>query len=468
MGLILAGGLLSGCNLAPKYVRPQAAVPVKLSVAGEHLVATTDAPDISRIGWRDFFVDPRLRTVIETGLANNQDLVLAVANVQQARAQLRARRADMFPTVSGNGAGTYTNTASFAASNGGAIAGSVADIQYFSGNVGVSSFELDLFGRLQNLSKAAQEQYLATEEAQKAARVSLIGEVASAWLTLASDREQLKISQSVMDAYQQTLELTSAQFRIGIVSELEMRQAETNYQSARNDIAVLKTQIAQDINALELLTGVTLPIELLPEGLGEQEYTIGTLPGELNSKILLRRPDVLQAEHQLIAQNANIGAARAAFFPQISLTATVGTISSALGKLLGTGTGTYTVSPTLSVPLFDFGKNQGNLEYAKAARIGAIATYQKTIQIAFREVSDALAQRGTMNEQMSAQTARVNSAKVAAELAGARFRAGADSILVALDAQRSAYAAQQQLVTTKFNRTTNLVTLYQVLGGGLE
>ncbi len=466
---LAASTMLSACNLAPKYDRPQAAVPVTLPQGeGVYPAAATDAPDISKIGWRQFFVDERLQQVIQTGLDNNQDLRLAAANVLQARAQYRVQRSDLLPSVGASGAGTFTNSAAFAAGAGGTGGGGTTDIEYYTANVGISSFEIDLFGRVRNLSKAALEQYFATEEAQRATRVALIGEIANAWLTLASDRDQLKIAEQTLTAFQQTLELTSAQFRIGVASELESRQAETSYQSARNDIAALRTRIAQDVNALQLLTGATVPAALLPEGLGEKSATIDVLPGNIPSDVLLRRPDVLGAEHQLIAQNANIGAARAAFFPTISLTATAGLISSALGSLFSSGTETYNVSPSVSLPLFDFGQRKGNLDYAKASQKVAVATYQKTIQTAFREVSDALAQRGTIDEQIAAQTARARAADVTATLADARYRAGIDSFLIALDSQRNAYAARQALVTTRLNRAANLVSLYRTLGGGLE
>lgn len=470
LAAVLPALLLSGCNMAPRYARPAAAVPPALP-QGQGVYPAADAAqtqDLARIGWREFFRDDRLRQVIELGLANNQDLRLAVANVQAARAQYRVQRADLFPAISATGSGTYTNTASFAASAGGSASAGVADIQYFTGNVGLSSFEIDLFGRVRNLTKAAQEQYLASEEGRRATRVTLIGEIAAAWLTLAADRDQLATSQRTLKAYAQSLDLTKAQFRIGTTSALEMQQAETSYQSARNDIAVLQTEVAQDLNALQLLTGAPVPDALQPQGLSAETPTLDALPGNLPSDVLLRRPDVLQAEHQLIAQNANIGAARAAFFPTISLTATIGTISSTLSNLFSSGTGTYTVSPSASLPLFNFGKNQANLAYAKAERDAAVATYQKTIQTAFREVADALAQRGTIDEQLAAQTARVAAAQQAAMLSDARFRAGVESFLTALDSQRSAYSAEQQLVTTRLNRANNLVTLYRTLGGGLD
>jgi multidrug efflux system outer membrane protein len=281
---LAASTALSACSLAPRYSRPAPAVPAAPQ-GGVYPAAATDAPDISKIGWRDFFVDDRLRKVIQLGLDNNQDLRLAAANVLQARAQYRGQRANLLPTLGVSGSGTYTNTAQFAASAGGAAgAGGVQDVQSFSVTGGITSFEIDLFGRLRNLSQAAQEQYFASSEAQRATRVTLIGEIASAWLTLASDREQLAIAQQTLKAFEQSLELTRAQFRIGTASELESRQAETSYRSARNDVATAQTRIAQDINALQLLTGAPVPAELLPETLGDGKATIDALPGNVPSK----------------------------------------------------------------------------------------------------------------------------------------------------------------------------------------
>jgi multidrug efflux system outer membrane protein len=477
---------LSGCNLAPKYERPTGAVPPALPEGGVYPRAATDAPDVTAIGWHDFFLDARLRQVIETGLANNRDLRIAAGNVLQARAQYRVQRADLVPTTSLSGSATSTNNLTGAAGAGtgtgigtgtgvGTGAGGVAsggstssNLEIYSVNAGFSAFELDLFGRVRNLSRAAQERYFASEEAQRSTRISLIAEIATAWLAMAADQEQLRLSQETLRTFEQTLSLTRAQFRIGVASELEARQAETNFQGARNDIAVLQTQIARDQNALNLLVGTTVPAEQLPTGLGAETPTRDALPGDLSSQVLLRRPDVLQAEHQLIAENANIGAARAAFFPTISLTATLGTISTALGGLFGGGSFTYNAGPSLGLPLFDGGRNAGNLEYARASQQVAVATYERTIQTAFREVADALAQRGTIAEQVSAQAARAEAATVAARLSEARYRAGIDSFLVALDAQRISYAAQQQLVTTRQTRAGNLVELYRALGGGLN
>lgn len=459
----LAGSamLVGGCNLAPTYVRPTGAVPAALPQGGVYPAAKTDAPDIAAVGWRDFFLDPRLRAVIQTGLDNNRDLRIAAANVLQARAQLRVQRADLVPTTALSGSATYTDSASNGASSG-------QNIDYYNVDAGFSSFELDLFGRIRNLNRAAQEQVFASEEAQDSARISLIAEIATAWLTLGADQEQLQLSRETLKTFDDTLRLTRAQFKVGVGSDLEVQQAETNYQAARNDIATLETQIAQDHNALNLLVGTTVSADQLPTTLGAAPVTRDALPANLSSDVLLHRPDVLEAEHQLIAQNANIGAARAAFFPTISLTAAVGTLSGALSGLFTGGSFTYSASPSASLPLFDGGRRAGNLAYAKASRTAAVATYEKAIQTAFREVADALAQRGKIDERIDAQTARANAAGVAARLSEARFRAGVDSFLTTLDAQRTAYAARQQLVTTQLTKASNLVELYRSLGGGLK
>lgn len=481
--LLALSTALSGCNLAPDYTRPGGAVPPAFPQGGPYPAAKTDAPDVTKIGWKAFFTDLRLQAVIGAGLVNNRDLRIAAGNVLQARAQYRVQRADLLPTVNATAGATFTNNALGAGGGAGAVGGTTGgatggvgtgttgggstDFQIYQGQIGISAFELDLFGRIRNLSRAAQEQYFASEEAQRAARISLIAEIATAWLTMASDQEQLRLSRDTLKAFAETSRLTRAQFEIGVASELEARQADTNYQGTRNDIAALTAKIAQDKNALDLLVGAPVATGQLPTGLGTGRLTREALPGNLDSAILLGRPDVLQAEHQLIAQNANIGAARAAFFPQISLTAALGTISTALSGLFGGGSYTYSAAPSIGLPLFDAGRNKGNLDYARASQVVAQATYEKAVQTAFREVSDALAQRGTIEEQVSAQTARVNSAEVAGRLSDARYRAGVDSFLVALDAQRTAYAARLQLVTTRLTQESNMVELYRALGGGL-
>ena len=459
--LLAAGTMLAGCDLAPKYIRPAGAVPDTLPQGGIYPPAASDAPDVTAIGWRDFFTDERLRRVITQGLDNNRDLRLAAANVLAARAEYRIQRADQLPTINATGTATYTNSAL-------GVGEPVTNFHFYNVDAGFSAFEIDLFGRLKNLSKAALEQYFATAEAQRSTRITLISEIANAWLTLASDQEQLLISRGNLRSLDQTRSLTQAQFRIGTASELESRQADTDYQAARNDIAVLQTQIARDKNALDLLVGAPVTIDLLPSSLPQSGATIANLPAGITSDVLLRRPDVLQAEHQLLSENANIGAARAALFPTISLTAAVGTISTALSGLFGSGTFTYNAQPSIAQTIFDSGRNRANVRLTEANKQAAVANYEKAIQTAFREVADALAERGTIDEQMSAQTQRVDSAQVAARLSDARFRIGVASFLDALISQRTAYAAQQQLVTTRLNRDLNLVELYRSLGGGLS
>lgn len=472
LALLAGATMLGGCNLAPKYIRPVGAAPESFPQGGVYPAARPDAPaDIALVGWRDFFTDPRLVAVIETGLANNRDLRIAAANVLQARAQYRVQRADQLPSVTANGTATYTNSPLSAGTTTGTGTGTTStstDISIYQVTAGFSSFELDLFGRLRNLSRAAQEQYLASEEAARTTRISLIAEIATAWATMASDQEQQRIARETLKTFEQTLKLTREQFRIGVASELESRQAETNYEGARSDVASLGAQIAKDQNALNLLVGTTVPAEQLPDALSDEDITRDALPADLSSAVLLKRPDVLQAEHQLMAENANIGAARAAFFPQISLTGTIGTLGLALGDLFKSGSYTYTGSPAIALPIFDGGRNKGNLEYAKASQKVAVATYEKAIQTAFREVSDALAQRGTIVEQLGAQTRRTEAARIAARLSEARYRAGVDSFLTSLDAQRTAYSAQQQLATTRLTRISNLIELYRSLGGGLQ
>ena len=458
--LLVAGTLVAGCNLAPKYVRPAGAVSATFPQGGIYPSAASDAPDVTRIGYSDFFTDERLRQVIAQGLANNRDLRIAAANVLTARAQYRIQRADQLPTIAGTGTATYTNSAV-------GLGEPVTNFHLYNVDAGFSAFEIDLFGRVKNLSRAALEQYFASEEAQRSTRVTLVAEIANAWLTMAADQEQLVISRENLVSLGETRSLTQAQFRIGTASELESRQADTDYQAARNDIAVLETQIARDKNALDLLVGAHVVPGLLPANLPPSGATIANLPSGISSDVLLRRPDVLRAEHQLISENANIGAARAALFPRISLTALVGTISTALSGLFSGGSFTYNVSPSISQTIFDSGRNRSNVRLAEANKLAAIANYEKAIQTAFREVADALAERGTIGEQMAAQTQRVDSAQVAARLSDARFRVGVASFLDALIARRTAYAAEQQLVTTRLNRDLNLVELYRSLGGGL-
>ncbi|KQO07828.1 efflux transporter outer membrane subunit [Sphingomonas sp. Leaf242] len=491
--LTFAAGLtLAGCNLAPKYVRPELPVapsgPTGPAYAGGNAANAIVPADTA---WEAFFTDDRLRGVIRLALDNNRDVRIAVANVAQARAQYRVQRADLFPTLGATGSATYQKSPFNAVGGGGAGggtggggtgggvggvgggtgAGAVAGsgrIDIYSANVGVSAWEIDLFGRIRNLTQAQQEAYFAAEENRNAAQVSLISETATAWLTMAADQDRLKIAQDTERAFGQTLKLTQDRFRIGIASELEVRQARTTYDQARSDIADATTLIAQDQNALNLLAGTTVTPELLPARMPDKTPTLENLPANLSSEVLLRRPDVAAAEHNLIAANANIGAARAAFFPNISLTAAFGTLSLGLSNLFGSGSQQWSVAPTITQPIFDFGRNKGNLQYAKATRDAMLATYEKSIQTGFREVADALARRGTINSQLEAQTSLRDNAAGAYNLSQLRFRAGIDPFLNTLDSQRALYTAQQSLLATRLVRDSNAVELYRSLGGGLK
>lgn len=468
VGLALA---LAACDMAPKYVRPVAPVPSSSPQGPSYPETGGGAAVVSAdTAWRDFFIDVRLARVIDTALANNRDLRLAVANVERARAQYRVQRADQLPTVGANGAATFQKSP-FAAVGGagaGAGAGGSGRTDIYAASIGISAWEIDLFGRVRNLTKAAQEQYFASVENRNAAQTALIAEVATTWLTMAADQERLRIGRDLERAFGKTLELTQARFARGIASELEVRQAQTSHDQARSDIAQATTLVAQDQNALNLLAGTTIGAADLPGAMPDGDVTIDNLPSNLPSALLLRRPDIAAAEHDLRAANANIGAARAAFFPTISLTAAFGTLSQGLSNLFASGSGNWSVAPSASVPIFDFGRNKGNLRFAKASYDAMLATYEKSVQTGFREVADALARRGTMAEQLEAQTSLRASARTAYTLAQARFTAGIDPFLTTLDAQRTLYGAEQSLLATRFTRAANMVELYRAMGGGLR
>ncbi|MBB3992157.1 multidrug efflux system outer membrane protein [Croceicoccus naphthovorans] len=395
---------------------------------------------------------------------NNRDLRIALANIEQARAQYQVQRASRLPSVGVTGSVAYQDQP-FADSTAGGVSGRT---DTYSASVGVSAWEVDLFGRVRNMSSAAQQEFFASVENRSAAQTALIAEVATAWLTMAADQERLRIARDMKEAFGQTLELTRARFTKGIASALEVRQAQTSYDQARSDIAAATTRVAQDRNALNLLAGVVLQPHDLPSGFPETDVTLTNLPAELPSTMLLNRPDIAAAEHRLRAANANIGAARAAFFPRISLTAALGTMSIGLSNLFASGSDYWAVTPSANLPIFDFGRNSGNLRYAQATYDAMVATYEKSVQTGFREVADALARRATMAEELEAQGSLRDAARSAYRLSDARFRTGVDDFLVTLDSQRLVYSAEQSFVTAKFNRATNMVELYRAIGGGLR
>ena len=463
-----AAALLSSCiDLAPAYHRPPPPTPATLPTGPAYAAPPAEARPV--VGWREFFADPRLTRVIQRSLDNNRDLRVAVANIVAARAQYRVQRSALFPTIVAQGAATYSQQP-LSAIGGGFLGGTSGAFNehLYSLTAGTSAFELDLFGKVRDLTRAQQDRYFATEEARDAAQITLVSEVAADYLAVGADRTLLDIAESTLKTETETLAVIERRLDAGVATGLDLAQAETLVQQARFDIARLTTQIAQDRNALELIVGAPVGDDLLPAEASDSIVVLERLPTAISSRVLLDRPDVLEAEEQLRAANADIGAARAAFFPSIELTGTGGVTSLALSTLLRSASTTWLAAPTVSQTLLAAGALRGGLELAKAQRAASVAFYEKTIQTAFREVADALAQRGTIDEQLAAQQALVAAASDALRIATHRYERGSDTYLNVLTAQRTLYAARQTLVATEYAKAANLVTLYAALGGGLD
>jgi multidrug efflux system outer membrane protein len=460
--LLATASLLAGCGtLEPPYRRPEASIPPTFPQgAPPYLAAQPAATPASQIAWRSVYGDPKLQALIQTGLNQNRDLRATIANVEAAHAQFEAQRSQLLPTVAVSGAATYAREPG--------LTGGRVEAQSFGAGVGVAAYELDLFGRLRSLSKAAFEQYLATDEGRRAAQLALVAEIADAYLTLAGDRSLLQVSQTNQASAQESLDLTQRRFDAGVASQLDVDQAATVVQQARANAAAYAVAAAQAKNALDRLVGSVVPEDRTPTGLEETMASFADVPAGLSSDILLSRPDVLQAEHQLRAANADIGAARAAFFPSITLTGQAGALSPNLAGLFKGSNSVWSFAPAINLPIFTGGRNRANLRYSQAVRDAAVANYQGAIQTAFRETADALAQRGGSIEQLAAQRALVRAAADALTLSTARYERGADTYLNTLLAQRTLYAAQLDLVSIELVRTANLVTLYRALGGGLS
>jgi len=441
--------VLSACgSMAPDYQRPAAPVPAQLPSAG--LPASNSVA--ADVPWQNFFADARLQKLIRIALDNNRDLRVALLNVEQARATVDVRKADRWPTLN----------AGLSLSRGTTTTGATASS--FSAGLLVTSYEIDLFDRLRSQTDAAFAQYLATTEAGKAAQISLIGSVANAYFAVQADNDLLQLVQQTLRTREESLKLTQLRFDKGANSQLDLSQAQSLLEAARVALAQTQRQRMQDENALNLLLGQTAPAELLQGA--ATAAPMAEVPIGLSSELLLRRPDVAQAEQQLLAANANIGAARAAFFPKILLTASAGSVSSEFENLFKDGTFAWNLAPQLLMPLFDMGRNQANLASAKAAREVAVAQYEKSIQSAFREVADALAGRATLGEQLKAQQAQTQAESERARLTDLRFKNGASSYLEVLDAQRSLFAVQQAELQLRAQVLQNQATLYRVMGGG--
>jgi multidrug efflux system outer membrane protein len=418
--------------------------------AGETVAATA----VADIGWRDFLVDERLEALVARALDNNRDMRIAVLNVERARSLYRIQRAERVPSVGASVEGARTG------------GGQARGTEVYTAGVGIAGFELDLFGRVRSLSDAALRQYFAAGESRRAAQLALVAEVSNAYLTLAADRELLGLARATAANFETSFGLTQKRFDLGAVSRLDLAQARTLVENARADVARYEGQAARDLNALTLLVGGPIEEALLPPGFGDTVSGLEAIPAGLPSEVLLRRPDVRQAEEELRAANASIGAARAAFFPSISLTGSVGTASDSLSGLFSGGSFAWSFLPRLDIPIFQAGRLAANLGVARADRDIALARYEKSIQAGFREAADGLTLSRTLSAQAAAQEAQLAAARQAHELSRERYEAGRDSYLVFLDAQRTLYGAEQALVGTRLAQQTNRVTLYKVLGGG--
>jgi outer membrane protein, multidrug efflux system len=473
--LAMAAALLAGCTLEPSYHRPPSPVPM-IAGGAQGGTAATD------IGWREFFPDPQLQRLIALSLANNRDLRVAALNVATAQAQYRIQRAQLFPTIDASaveelegiplavlesefpsagaqGAGSGTRSA---------LPTGAITVRTFDVGVGFTSYELDLFGRIRSLSHAALQQYFSSGETRRSVQLTLVAEVATAYLTVLADQTLLDITRDTLKSQQESYALTQRMFSAGTTTELALRQAQSTVDTARANLAQYNRLLAEDRDALQLLLGAPIPDDIdFSRGL-DRGPVVAELAEGIPSDVLVRRPDVLAAEHQLKAANAQIGAARAAFLPAISLTGSLGTESTELSGLFKAGSRAWTFSPQITVPIFAGGANLANLQATRLARETAVAEYEKAIQTAFREVADALVARSTLDDQLAAQQALVSDSAAAYRLADMRYRGGVDSYLSALDAQRTLYSAQQQLQSVRLMRLQNLVTLYKALGGGLR
>jgi multidrug efflux system outer membrane protein len=471
---LLALTALTGCTLEPHYARPAPAIPPHFP-QGDAYLRQSEAT-LPSVSYCDIFRDPRLQAVIAQALANNQDLAQALANIQSARALYRVQRADIFPPIDASGGVTLRHnpdngTPSGGQGNGGAGGGASGgsnngghttsyDIQ-----AGTSAWEIDLFGRLRSLSHSAFDQYLASEAAARATRLTLVADIANAWLKLGADRSLLAIAEDTEKSAQVSVDLTQARLNGGVAPRTDLRQAQTVLATAQADRARQQTLVAQDINALQLLIGAPPAEASLPSSIEDADGSLAELPAGLDSSILLRRPDVVEAEYQLRAANARIGAARAAFFPRVALTAVAGLASGGLSSLFTGGAFNWTVAPSATLPIFDWGANAGNLAYSKAQRDADLAAYQKAIQTAFRETADALARRGTIDAEVAADQLNLTAAQDTFTLDTARYKQGIDPYLNTLVSQRTFYAARQTMVAIRLTKAQNLVSLYQVLGG---
>jgi multidrug efflux system outer membrane protein len=484
--LLLAGTMLAGCSLIPDYERPAEPVAAAYPQGPAYRAEDKTPPAVTAdaLGWRDFFADPALQQLIGIALQNNRDLRVATLNIQSAQAQYRSQFANLFPQIAATGAGEFeeipgSSALAFGGGGGGASTGGAAssasqiptgskavNFRFFNAGIGFTNYELDLFGKIRSQSDQAFEQYLGQEETRRSAQISLVAEVAGGYFAVLADRELVHLTEETLKSETASYDLAKLQLNGGTATALAARQAETAVDTARASLIQYTRQEAQDENALVLLLGQPIPADL-PTGKGlDGQGLVADLPVGLPSDLLERRPDIVAAEHDLVAANANIGAARAAFFPSIALTASEGVSSTNLSHLFTGAAETWSFAPQLTVPIFTAGQNEANLDLAKAQKSIQVAQYEKAIQTAFREVADALAAHGTYGSQVKAQEDLVAATQDSLNLSQMRFKAGVDSYLPVLDAERSLYGAQQSLLTLKQAQLTQQATLYKALGGG--
>jgi multidrug efflux system outer membrane protein len=452
---------LSACSLAPKYQQP--GMPISdtwpQGEAYENTQAVSGIPTAQELNWQDFFTDQNLKWIIETALDNNRDLRIAALNVEKARAQYGIRRAELFPALDASGAWSKQGRSKDLISS-----NESRTLEQYSADLGIASWEVDFFGRIRSLKDQALEEYLATEQACRSAQIALISEVARAYLTLAADRARLNLARSTFKSQQDSYDLILGNYQIGLTTRIDLRRAQTQADVAQRDVQRYIQLAAQDRNALNLLAGTQVPDAMLPVDLGSVP-PVSEISAGLSSRVLLNRPDIVAAEHRLKGAYAFIGAARAAFFPRISLTASIGTASDELSGLFGSGSETWNFAPGIAMPIFD-PRIWAALRVSKADRKIILAEYEKTIQTAFRETADALAVQGTIDRQVAAQESVVDATTETFGLSDERYKLGIDGYLSVLDAQRSLYAQQQTLISLQLAKTANQITLYTVLGGG--
>lgn len=463
VGLCGVAVALGGCTLAPKYERPEAPIPAQLPVGAEGAsrAATSPVQPAFEISWRVFLADERLAAVVEQAIENSRDLRIAALNVQRARALYGVQRAELLPAASA-GAGMIRHRTPGDLTN----SGEATTTERWDANLGVASWEIDFFGRIRSLSDAALQQYFATEEAHRSTHILLVSSVAQAYLTLGADLENMRLAETTLKNQEGALALVRRRYELGMVPELDVHRAQTQVDTARADVALYSQRVALDRNALELLVGAPIVEQWLPQDLNTIRPP-ADIPVGLSSEVLLQRPDVLAAEHRLMASYANIGAARAAFFPRISLTAAVGTASDELSGLFLASSRTWSYAPQIVMPIFDDRVWAAKKVTEEDRRI-ALADYERAIQASFRNVADALAVQSTVDEQLAAQESLVQAVEKTYRLASLRYERGIDSYLSVLDAQRSLYAAQQGLVAVRLARLVNRIGLYAALGGGWE